>query len=406
MTAALDMSALLAGRKRAHTLPQPFYIDPDFYQLDMHGIYERKWIFAGLECELKEPGDYITLTIARSPVVVLRDNDGNITAFFNTCRHRGSTICQQQRGHVRSLACPYHQWTYNLKGQLTYAGEMQDEFDPSGISLRPVHVRLLEGLIFVCLADEPPDFSEFADALGPRLAPHDLRGAKLVYSEDIVIKANWKLVVENSRECYHCHARHPELSRTFFLRFDADSSDPLVIEHARICREVGLTPGNAIGNDFQLSRMPLTRGALTLSFDGKPLCAKPLGNIEDNRIGSMRWFHFPSMFAHVLPDYAFFFHILPQSAERTLVRSTWFVSSDAEEGKDYDPQKLPELWSVTNAQDGELCERNQEGIASLGYQPGPYSQVRETHVIKFVEWYADNMSDYLNPNQRRPAIAA
>ncbi len=406
MANSSEMSALLAGRKRAYTLPQPFYTDPDFYELDLKAIYERTWILAGLECELPEPGDHLVLTVARSSIVVLRDNDGQIAAFFNTCRHRGSVICKPGRGHARSLACPYHQWTYNLKGQLTYAGDMQDEFDRSGISLKPVHVALLEGLIFICLAAKAPDFSEFASALGPRLAPHDLRGAKLAFSEDIVINSNWKLVVENSRECYHCQARHPELARTFFLRFDAQSSDTLTLEHARICRDAGLAPGDAIGDDFQLSRMPLTRGAITLSMDGKPVCKKLLGNVPHNNIGSMRWFHFPSMFAHVLGDYAFFFHILPLSVDRTLVRSTWFVTAEAEEGKDYDTAELVKLWSLTNDQDRDLCEKNHEGISSIGYQPGPYSQIREPHVIKFTEWYAGHMADYLNPDRRRVAAAA
>ena len=406
MTAASAMPALLDSRPRQYSLPREFYADADFYELDLKGIYERQWVFAGLECEIKNPGDYMVVTIARSSVVVLRDNDGQINAFFNTCRHRGSVICPPGRGHARSLACPYHQWTYNLKGKLTYAGEMQDSFDPSSISLKPVHVTTLEGLIFVCLADNPPSFAEFAETLGPRLAPHDLRGAKLAWSEDIIINANWKLVIENSRECYHCHARHPELTRTFYLRFDAQSDEPIVLDHARKCREAGLIPGDAVGEDFQLSRMPLTRGATTLSMDGKPLCRKLLGNVPHGDIGSMRWFHFPSMFGHVLGDYAFFFRALPLSAESTLVTSTWFVNADAVEGEDYDPKKLAELWSLTNDQDRDLCERNQEGVRSLGYQPGPYSQMRETHVIKFVEWYAGQMDNFLRPERRRAAIAA
>ncbi len=406
MARASDMLDLLRSRKRQYSLPQPFYTDPDFYELDLKGIFERRWIFVGLECELKSPGEYVVLDIARSSVVVLRDNDGEIGAFFNTCRHRGSTICQPGRGKARSLACPYHQWTYDLKGKLTYAGEMHDEFDPAGIALKPVNVARFEGMIFVCLADDPPDFAEFSSMLGPYLAPHDLRSAKLAWSEDIVINANWKLVIENSRECYHCHARHPELTRTFFLRFDADSDEPFALEHARKCRDAGLTPGSASGADFQLSRMPVTRGAVTLSMDGKPVCSKLLGKVPHGDIGSMRWFHFPSMFAHVLGDYAFFFRALPLGVDRTLVTSNWYVSAEAEEGRDYDPKTLAELWSVTNDQDRDLCERNQEGIRSLGYQPGPYSQIREGHVIKFVEWYADGMADYLTPDRRRPAIAA
>ncbi len=401
-----EMVALLGSRARNYTLPQPFYTDPEFHELDLKGVFERRWIFAGLECELPVPGQYLVLSIARSSIVVLRDNAGKISAFFNTCRHRGSTICAPGRGKARTLTCPYHQWTYNLEGKLVHAGEMQAEFDRSGIGLKPVALATFEGMVFVCLADDPPDFSEFSATLGPWLTPHNLASAKLAWSEDIVINANWKLVIENSRECYHCAARHPELTRTFFLRFDTRSTDPLVLEHARKCREAGLRTGEAEGVDFELSRMPLTGGALTLSMDGKPVSAKRLGNAPEGEIGSMRWFHFPSMFAHVLGDYAFVFRALPLAVDRTLVTSNWYVSGDAEEGRDYDREKLRELWSITNDQDRDLCERNQEGIRSIGYRPGPYSRLREPHVIKFVEWYADVMTDYLTPAPRRAGIAA
>ncbi|HTU53226.1 MAG TPA: aromatic ring-hydroxylating dioxygenase subunit alpha [Acetobacteraceae bacterium] len=406
MTEGSEMRALLGGRRRHYSLPQKFYTDPAFYELDLKGVFERRWIFAGLECELKEPGDYLTLSIARSSVVVLRDDDETIAAFFNTCRHRGSTICPPGHGAVGALTCPYHQWTYDLKGKLVYAGEMHAEFDPKGIALKPVSVATFAGMVFVCLCEDPPDFAEFSDTLGPFLVPHDLTGAKLAWSEDIVINANWKLVVENSRECYHCDARHPELVRTFYTRFDATSTDAAVIEHARTCREAGLKTGQAMGDDFQLSRMPLTGGARTLSMDGTAVCAKRLGNVPDADIGSMRWFQFPSMFAHVLSDYAFFFRLLPLGVDRTLVTSNWYVSAAAEEGRDYETKTLSKLWSLTNDQDRDLCERNQEGIASLGYQPGPYSEVREGHVAKFVEWYADTMADYLGPDSRRAVRAA
>lgn len=405
MTAGSEMLKLLRTRRKQYSLPQPFYTDDSFYELDLKGIFERRWIFAGLECEIRDPGEYFAFTIARSSIVVLRDDDGGIAAFFNTCRHRGSTICLPGHGKARSLACPYHQWTYNLKGQLTYAGGMHEEFDPRGIALKPVQVEVFGGMIFVCLAEDAPDFASFSAALGPYLAPHDLRSAKLAWSEDLVINANWKLVVENSRECYHCPSRHPELVRSFFVRYDVDA-DAAYAEHERKCAQAGLLAGIEMGDDFQLGRMPLTNGAISLTMDGKPACTKLVGNVPDGDIGSMRWFHLPSMFAHVLGDYAFFFRLLPLSADRTLVTSKWLVNADAQEGRDYDPKKLAELWSVTNDQDRDLCERNQEGVRSVGFQPGPYSQSREAHVIKFVEWYADGMEDWLKPDTRRTAIAA
>ncbi|MGH7155430.1 MAG: aromatic ring-hydroxylating oxygenase subunit alpha, partial [Acetobacteraceae bacterium] len=394
MTAGTDMLKLLHSRPKQFTLPQPFYTDPDFYQLDLKGIYERRWVFAGLEAEIRQPGEYFVVTIAHSSIVVLRDDDNRVAAFFNTCRHRGSTICPPGRGKARSLACPYHQWTYNLKGKLTYSGGMHDDFESSKIALKPVPVEVVAGMIYVCLNEDAPDFSEFSSTLSPYLEPHELGSAKLAWQEDIVFNANWKLVIENSRECYHCPARHPELVRTFFLRFDV-AADETYTEHARKCEAIGLKSGNAIGDDYQLGRMPLTRNAISMTMDGKPICKKLLGRVPEQDIGSMRWFHFPSMFAHVLGDYAFFFQALPLAVDKTLVTSKWLVAADAEEGRDYDIKTLAKLWSVTNDQDRDLCERNQEGVSSLGFQPGPYSQNREGHVIKFVEWYADAMENWL-----------
>lgn len=405
MTAGSEMQELLRTRKKQYTLPQPFYTDASLFELDLKGIWERRWVFAGFECEIREPGEYFVISIARSPVVVLRDDDGGIAAFFNTCRHRGSTICPPGRGKARSLACPYHQWTYNLKGRLTYAGGMHGEFDPGEFALKPVPLKVFSGMIFVCLSDNAPDFEEFSSTLGPFLVPHELQNAKLAWSEDLVINANWKLVVENSRECYHCPARHPELTRTFFLRFDV-AADQAYTEHARVCEQVGLLSGTATGDDFQLGRMPLTNGAISMTMDGKPVCTKPLGSVPEGNIGSMRWFHFPSMFAHALRDYAFFFRVLPLAVDKTLVTSKWLVSAEAQEGRDYDTRRLAELWSVTNDQDKDLCERNQEGVTSVGFEPGRYSQLREQHVIKFVDWYADGMEDWLGPGTRRKAIAA
>jgi len=405
MTSGSEMLQLLRTRRKQYSLPQPFYTDASFYELDLKGVWERRWILAGLECEIRQPGEYFVVTIARSSVVVLRNDDGEIAAFFNTCRHRGSTICPPGRGKARSLACPYHQWTYNFKGQLTYAGGMHGEFDPSGIALKRVQVAVFSGMIFVCLTDDAPDLKAFSAALEPYLVPHDLANAKLAWSEDLVINANWKLVVENSRECYHCPARHPELVRTFFLRFDVNFEAALA-KHAHLCEQAGLVAGAAMGRDFQLGRMPLTDNAISMTMDGKAVCTKLLGNVPHSDIGSMRWFHFPSMFAHVLADYAFFFRLLPLSVDQTLVTSKWLVNPAAEEGPDYDTKELAELWSVTNDQDRDLCERNQEGVRSIGFQPGPYSQTREGHVIKFVEWYADSMEDWLMPDTRKAAIAA
>src|SRR5579862_1034505 len=121
MSAQVEMLGLLRRRRTNFSLSQPFYNDPGFYDADLDGIFHRRWLFAGFECEIPQQGDYLTLTIGRSPIVVLRAGDGSVRAYFNTCRHRGSKICLAERGNARKLVCPYHQWTYELDGRLAFA---------------------------------------------------------------------------------------------------------------------------------------------------------------------------------------------------------------------------------------------------------------------------------------------
>jgi Rieske 2Fe-2S family protein len=393
MSAHAEMLDLLQGREKNYSLALPFYNDPAFYGADLDAIFHRRWLLAGFECEIARPGDYLTLNVGRSSVVVLRDKAGNVRAFFNTCRHRGSKICLAEKGNAKKLTCPYHQWTYNLDGTLFAAGRMHDEFDPSTISLKAVSVETLEGMIYICLADEAPSFVAYRDALLPYLEPYELRNTKLAHSQVLVEKANWKLVVENSRECYHCTARHPEFVKTFFLDYRSPTleSDPKIVAFWDKCRAAGLPSGSENGEDFQMNRLRFTDGALSITMDGKAAVGKRLGKAPDWHIGTLRWEHFPSMFGHIFADYAFFFRLLPIGPEETLVTAKWLVHRDAEEGRDYDIQNLIKVWSVTNEQDRDLVERNQEGVNSIGYRPGPYSQRSERSVIKFTDWYSATM---------------
>jgi Rieske 2Fe-2S family protein len=397
MSISSEMLNLLNTRQKNFSLPGRFYSDPDFYNLDVDAFFYRRWILAGFECEIAEPGEYLTVTVGRSSVIVLRDDERNVRAFHNTCRHRGSKICLTEKGKAKKLTCPYHQWTYDLDGKLFYAGRMHDDFDPSTIGLKPVQVELLEGMIYICLADKALSFEHYRQKLTPYLLPYELKNVKLAHSADLVENANWKLVVENSRECYHCPARHPEFAQTFLLDYSHATldSNPNVVAFWEKCRAAGFPSGAEIGDDFGMSRLRLTENATSITMDGKPAVAKRLGKAPDWHIGTWRWEHFPSMFAHIFPDYAFFFRLLPISPEKTVVNAKWLVHKDAVEGRDYDLQNLLKVWTVTNDQDLDLVERNQEGVNSIGYEPGPYSQKTEKSVIKFTEWYCRTMQSYL-----------
>ncbi|MDE2396991.1 MAG: aromatic ring-hydroxylating dioxygenase subunit alpha, partial [Burkholderiales bacterium] len=207
-----------------HALARPFYTDPAFFEAELEAIWFRQWIFVGMSCEIAAPASWFTVDIANASVIVSRDSDGNLHAFHNTCRHRGSRICLEERGQSKSFVCPYHQWRYDGNGDLSFAREMGPGFDKTRHSLHPVQVREVAGYLFISLAADPPPFDEFADAITPYLAPHDLANAKIAFESTLIDKTNWKLLIENNRECYHCAGGHPELTRT--IADVEDTSDP------------------------------------------------------------------------------------------------------------------------------------------------------------------------------------
>src|SRR6185312_15182112 len=138
-----EIRAALGMRPERHSLPGLLYRDAAAYELDLEAVFHREWIFAGLECEIPVPGDYLTVTIGRSPIIVLRDTAGEVRAFFNTCRHRGSQICDEAAGRTERLVCPYHKWTYALDGALIGVGQMHEGFDLRQHALVPVQVGLV-----------------------------------------------------------------------------------------------------------------------------------------------------------------------------------------------------------------------------------------------------------------------
>ncbi|MEZ2353984.1 SRPBCC family protein [Caballeronia sp. RCC_10] len=402
--------AALAQRRDNFSLPQPFYTDDAFHQLDIDAVFNDEWIFACNGCELREPGDYLTLEIGPTSAIVLRDNDGEIRAFFNTCRHRGSRICLDEKGHAHRLTCAYHQWVYELDGSLLHARQMPAGFEREAYGLRPVHVAVVCGMVYICLADTPPDIARFRDAVTPYIAPHQPWRTKVAAVSTMIEDANWKLVIENNRECYHCVGNHPELLATlieFALPDDsAGSGDFRLLMDAQASKweRHGLPHLPADGGDeFRCIRLPFHRGAVSFTPDGSPACAKLLGDLTEPDLGSVRMFRVPNNWNHFLADHIIHFRILPLSASRTMLRTTWLVHEDAVEGVDYDIDKLTSVWNATNKQDARLAANNQLGVGSIAYTPGPYAP-SEFMLRNFTNWYANKLASYLDGTHAHRSI--
>ena len=390
MYARSRLLRLLDGTLPGRSLPQAFYSDPEVYDFDVSTMFPRSWLMIGFEAEIVEPGSYIALTIGRNPIVIVRTRSGDVVGYHNTCRHRGSQLIPDGIGRVPKLVCPYHKWTYDLDGRLIAAPRMGSKFDMADCPLKSISTRVIAGCIYVALASDPPDFEPFASAIGKFLAPFQFRDAKLAHQSILVEKANWKLVMENARECYHCAAGHPQLKVSFPVTinpgFDFGQGDHNQAFLARMS-ELALTVAPLEGDWWSVGRYPLNPGMESISRDGKPVVNRRLTHIQERDIGGVRWATEPNNFCHVLPDYAFMFSAIPLGPEETMVISKWLVHKDAVEGVDYNVNELVEIWTETNLQDRNLAENNQRGVNGLGYSPGMYSVEAEDFVIRFNKWY-------------------
>jgi glycine betaine catabolism A len=381
---------LLTAARPAHTLPQPFYGDPEVYEFDVCAVLTRSWLMLGFEAELSSPGSYLSVTIGPHPLLLVRGRDQKIRGFHNTCRHRGAQICAEGGGTLQRIVCPYHRWTYDLDGRLMGASRMPEGLDFQRHGLVPIRIELLEGCIYGALTSAAPDFSPFREAAKPFLRPYGLAQGKLAHQSVLIEKANWKLVMENARECYHCSSWHPELKVSFPVSF---ASGLRVTDGSRDAaygnrmRELGLPIGPEAGLWWHVGRYPLNPGVQSVSLSGQALVAPRLLETDGTPIGGLRWATDPNSFCHAFCDYAFMFAAIPVGPQETRVVSKWILSKDAREGIDYTVDDLTAVWTRTNLQDRELAENNQRGIKGLGYRPGPYAEGAEELVIRFNDWY-------------------
>jgi glycine betaine catabolism A len=396
------LKAMLKRRKVGHSLEGDFYHSQAVLDIEYKAIFEKEWVFVGNSSEISNPGDYITAMVGRNSVILLRKKNGEIGAYLNSCRHRGSLICLEKKGHSNRLVCPYHQWTYDENGALIHAGEMPSTFDPVKHSLKTVNLQNMSGMLYVCVSDNPPDFENFKSQVEPYIGPHQPYRCKIAHEESIVEEANWKLVVENNRECYHCASSHPEL--TFSLTAFAMPDDPraddffteLMPKMVEKWEKLDLPHKPVLGGDkFRCIRLPFINNALSMTMDGSLACRKLLGDLEEKNLGSARMFHVPGNWNHFCSDYILHANVTPLSPERTQLTTKWLVHEDAIEGWDYDIEHLTRVWQTTNEQDCTLASNNHLGTQSIGYEPGTYAE-SEFMLTDFTNWYAAMMEKYLS----------
>ncbi len=303
--------------------------------------------------------------------------DGSVRAFLNICRHRGAKLCTEESGEVkRAFQCPYHAWTYGLDGKLVAAPNLTSmpDIDRTEYGLINVHVREWLGYVWVCLADEPPSFeADVQGAIVERLG--DLESIERYGIENLQVgrritydvKANWKLIIENFMECYHCATIHPELTEVLPEFADGYAAQYYVGHGAEFGEEV---KGFTVDGSEGLDRIP------------------GVADEQDRRYYAITVR--PQVFVNLVPDHVIFHRMFPVAADRTIVECDWlYLPHVVESGKDV--SRSVELFHRVNQQDFDACERTQPAMTSKAYAKGGVLVPSEHHIGEFHTWLQNKL---------------
>ena len=367
-----------AGGSLLATLPGFSYTDPGGFAREQELIFERLWFCAVRAGELPEPGEFRVTQVGRESVLIVRQPDGSLRAFLNVCRHRGSRLCTQEAGRVRrTLRCGYHAWAYELGGRLAAAPNLarMPDIDRDAYGLIGVALREWLGYAWVCLADDPPSFEDTVigaatERLGDPAAIESYGAAGLAVGARISydVAANWKLIVENFMECYHCATIHPELT-SVLPEFTSGLAAQYYVGHGALFAE----------------------GASGFTVDGRGgFGSLPHVTPDQER----RYFAItvrPQVFINLVPDHVILHRMFPLAADRTTVVCDWlFDPAVVASGQDVTPSV--ELFDRVNRQDFEACERTQPSMSSRAYRDGGVLVPSEHHIAGFHAWVSGALS--------------
>jgi Rieske 2Fe-2S family protein len=354
------------------TLPGNFYTDETVFSLEQAKIFESMWFCVVRADDLDTAGAFRTVQVGRENLLISRSRTGEIRAFFNVCRHRGARLTSELSGSVtRAFQCGYHAWTYDLDGKLIAAPNLtkMPDIDRVTYGLRRVAVHEWLGYVWVCLVDEPPSFEdtvlrEVVDRLGTvdLLDHYDVAnlkvGRRIVYD----VKANWKLIIENFMECYHCATIHPELTEVLPEFADGYAAQYFVGHGAVFGEDIS---GFTVDGSEGVERIP------TIDAD------------QDRRYYAITVK--PQVFINMVPDHVIVHRMFPMAADRTVVECDWlYLPGVVESGVDV--SKSVELFDRVNRQDFEACEATQPSMSSRMYTRGGVLVPSEHHIGTFHEW--------------------
>ncbi len=358
----------------ANVLPPRAFHDQSIFDYEQESWFAGGWVSVGREEDAMAPGQYFLAPVAGENLVIVRGNDGELRGFFNVCRHRGATIVEDACGTLARFQCPYHAWVYDLDGKLKQPRhtELLEDFDAAEWGLVPVRVDTWQGIVYVDISGNAEPIGAFLGDIASEFERFDLGALRRARRIDYDVKANWKAIVENFQECYHCPGVHPQLNRIT----PYNTGQYLPSEGAAMNSFMEVLP------QFE-----------TLSMTGAADGRAPMPGMteeDDKRIYySVIW---PNQLFSLHPDYLMLHWVTPLEPGRTLVRCEWYFDPAEMAKPEFNPDDAIEFWDLTNRQDWHVCELQQQGTGSRAYTAGRYSSM-ESSVHGFDLMVADRYAN-------------
>lgn len=358
------LAAALAPFGSSRMLPREAYVDPAVFEWEQRNIFTG-WHCVGHAADLDGVGAQRAVGSGANGILLVRGDDGAVRAFANVCRHRGHELLACGASiKRRGVVCPYHAWSYKLNGELRNAPgfDRLDSFDPAGFGLTELRLVDWHGWLFVDPSGQDGDFADHVAGSEEIVSPYRPEDLMVVARHSYELATNWKVIVENYQECYHCPSIHPELSRI---------SPPTSGENIEM-------PGNWMGG-----WMSMIDEAETMSLSGRSGGVAIKGLSEQELRSVMYLVGFPNLLVSLHPDYIMTHTMTPLSVDRTHVECAWAFPREAAERPGFDPSYAVDFWDLTNRQDWAACESVQRGLSSPHAQPGPLA-LEEDGVYQFV----------------------
>ncbi len=338
------------------TLPSAAYTSSEILDWEKANLWQSTWVCVGRLEELVAPRQVRAVELGDESVLLVRDEDGTLRAFSNVCRHRGHELAPVGDAiDVRLIRCPYHAWSYRLDGSLRAAPTFTQSptFDMSEFPLISIGVDVLGGWVFVDLSGSAPSLAAHFGNLADIISHYEPERLVTAATHSYEVKANWKVIVENYNECYHCSNIHPELCEVT----PPDSG----FDH--------IPTGMWLGGT-----MDLKDHAVTMSLDGSSQGVN-FRNVDDEQARHIWYITVaPNLLLSLHPDYVMTHRLTPIDVDRTFIECSWLFPPEAFELPDFDSAYATDFWDITNREDWSACEGVQRGMRNRGYRPGPLSR--------------------------------